>query len=717
MSGALVNCEDGGRISQISLPSDFSAVMISGMPTTFSATRIHQLLRDLGHEIPMASIRVLRGSDSNSVKAHVTAARPEFATTLCQQLNTTSDPALTPLNAIPTAPRIPSLASSRRISCKKVLISWNKPVRLVWLNFGSFNIAERVCGKFNDARYTILGHAVSAEKPTGSQSPRNPMGWTVLLKSVPSNATRVDIDNAIHLAHDKPRHIEMGKVSNHFDVDTATALVESLFTRIGPVEFSMRPDTLGKRFKAVALFADEADAREAINVLHDQPQEFLNKDKLALQLLSSAKFKVSADIYECVRSQVASLVPSWRDQHLTFREYLGVGVQKRFITLKIEGEVTKLVAAATNTLETIVSGKVLQDDDLPFWEPSLTTNGLAFHKLKQIEKQYEVVVIRDKTKRQLMYFGPIDKFKSVQNLVVTDVKMPVSSTETIGLTADEFAWACRGGFNNIVSSLGKDVVAFDVVSNPKRIIVSGSYMEYQTVQNMVQRRSEGAAAKLKHDGDLDCTICWTSAEDPVTLDCDHVYCLECFQSLCTSAGGSGGDFLISCQGEMGNCKKVVKLEEVKMHIPSTVFEEVLEASFASYIRRRPDEYRFCPTPDCGFIYRSTNDKAYTCARCLEVTCTACNDQHGTMSCADFKDLKSGGVEAFERYKTSMHIKDCPKCKTSIEKTYGCNHMTCGGCAAHICWLCLEVFSASRPCYAHLRDQHGGIFDENDLLIR
>lgn len=85
-----------------------------------------------------------------------------------------------------------------------------------------------------------------------------------------------------------------------------------------------------------------------------------------------------------------------------------------------------------------------------------------------------------------------------------------------------------------------------------------------------------------------------------------------------------------------------------------------------------------------------------------------------MSCAEFKDLASGGQEAFERAKKEMGIKDCPKCKTSIEKSYGCNHMTCAQCNAHICWVCLETFPVARLCYDHLSAEHGGCFDMEEV---
>ena len=69
--------------------------------------------------------------------------------------------------------------------------------------------------------------------------------------------------------------------------------------------------------------------------------------------------------------------------------------------------------------------------------------------------------------------------------------------------------------------------------------------------------------------------------------------------------------------------KALSLEELQKHLPSTTFEDVLQASLQSYIRRRPKEYRYCPTPDCDYCYRATNTtNLRTCPKCLKDTCTA-----------------------------------------------------------------------------------------------
>jgi len=42
---------------------------------------------------------------------------------------------------------------------------------------------------------------------------------------------------------------------------------------------------------------------------------------------------------------------------------------------------------------------------------------------------------------------------------------------------------------------------------------------------------------------------------------------------------------------------------------------------------------------------------------------------------------------------------CPQCETAIEKSMGCNHMTCTRCKTHFCYLCGNWIDRNNP-YGH-----------------
>lgn len=82
-----------------------------------------------------------------------------------------------------------------------------------------------------------------------------------------------------------------------------------------------------------------------------------------------------------------------------------------------------------------------------------------------------------------------------------------------------------------------------------------------------------------------------------------------------------------------------------------------------------------------------------------------------MSCAERK-LHDDPVEQ-ERLNDQLAMrsgfKKCPECKVWIEKTEGCNHMACK-CGAHICWVCMSVFTPN-TIYGHLSATQGGFHRE------
>ena len=89
------------------------------------------------------------------------------------------------------------------------------------------------------------------------------------------------------------------------------------------------------------------------------------------------------------------------------------------------------------------------------------------------------------------------------------------------------------------------------------------------------------------------------------------------------------------------------------------------------------------------------------------------------------------IEEFLSYQATMALisdisRPCPRCKTAIEKSDGCNKMTCFNCKAYFCYICGDFCDPQNPyshyqnvksrCYGQLflgmadADQHQDIFD-------
>lgn len=708
--------DEFGHILKVSLPTDFSLAVITGFAPGTTPEALVDAIRGLDFDVNIDSIHILGHAASSETKATVRVEDPLFAKELSIRLKSQGSD----LNAEP----IP--IDARRTNCRKVYISWHKATRNVWLNFGNGEIANRVAQKFNDGRYKCLGRSVTSSTAKRSPSYRsrggfshNPVAWTIILSGVPKDATWKDLEAAIVWSQDKPRHIEMGSITYEASDAEVSVDIRSLLEERGCLEnFYLAPASKGKRVKVAAWFQSEVDARSACT-FDGRSLPILQGGKLTVTLVQSAKIKIPMTIYTASKSLIDKARMMWGEQHLASHVYSDV--LRRFITIKVEGDSAKDVSNARKTLDQIAIGVTLAVDGSPVWIPAFHHIRSPYNKLISIERELQVRILRDKSRRQLQFYGPSEKFQQAVRQVTDLLRAESSTSYEIDLKPDQFSRMIQGSFKDVERALGNDIAVFNVVS--RRIIVDGTAHQYATTLAIIDGKR---AIEGNHFSDepcmlgRDCPICLCEADTPLQTSCKHTYCLECFEECCKSAASTSKEqFQIKCQGDGGSCAAVFRLRELKDHLSSLTFEKVLKSSFEEYIHRHTEAFRYCPTPDCGFIYRCTADHgsrslAYTCPNCFEPICTSCNARHGGYSCIEYKDIASGGRKALERLKRELNIKDCPRCTTPMEKTEGCNHMTCGGCKSHICWVCMAVFETSGPCYDHMNKKHGGIGLEFDI---
>jgi len=704
--GAVVQFGDGAAVVKTSLQSDFSAVRLTGLPLGSSPTSVSALLDRLAFSVSHTCIRLPPPrQDAVNCVADVRVEDPSFAQRLCASIvkpGPSPAESLAGITAVQINAPMPGGLNAHRVECKKVHISWYHPFRTVWLNFSKRWQAQQVNDKFNAGQYTVLAQPVKSSGPSESgRNYRNTLPFTITLTDVPGRATASDVVRTLP-TFIRPGHVELGKPSYACDPGTANTIVKAKLAEIGPLEWWEEPAGVGgKRAKAKARFQDEGDAARAAAVLNASKLPFHDKGNLTVQAIFSARFKVPDRIYQAVQEQVAAQSRVWFAKHVFFTAY---EPSRAYRVLKLEGEDSNAIAETKQALEEILAGTLARLGDDILWAPSFGLNGDIARQLKAIEQKLGIVIVRNKRRSRLQLYGQPEQCAKAQKLLAGLVEEDSSTTNVIELDEDKFAWACSGGFRELVKAFGRKV-EFDIISTPKRILVGGSEKDARVAHDMVASQKQAAGLAVASMGD--CAICWTEAENPIQTRCGHAYCSDCFERFCFSDNSATDSFKIRCEGNSGNCKTILSLDELQEHLPSSTFDEMLETSFKFHISRHPEAFHYCPKAGCGQIYRvSSSGVVFRCPGCLTALCTTCHVSHEGKSCAEHKYLNSEQYAAWEKTKQKLGIKECPKCKTAIEKLYGCDHMTCGGCGTHICWNCLAIFDTDRECYSHMSKAHG-----------
>ncbi|KAG1757909.1 hypothetical protein EDB19DRAFT_1891573 [Suillus lakei] len=244
-----------------------------------------------------------------------------------------------------------------------------------------------------------------------------------------------------------------------------------------------------------------------------------------------------------------------------------------------------------------------------------------------------------------------------------------------------------------------------------------------------------------------CAICLSPRKGRhcVRLACAHVFCRPCLS-----------DFWASCitEGDIGRAGeedvvRVVEEEEVKRW-------KWLRAKRA--LERDPGMVHcpvaFCqtpvPSPDLGGEDGESGwARLRTCPTCEFAFCAFCRRTwHGPISECPLRvtegfvveyvglaegDARRGEIERrwgrgnvkrlvwkyeeerMNREWMSSCTMGCPGCGVHVEKSVGCNHMTCVKCKQHFCYLCGEKLAPSEPykhfntpgknCFSKLFDGH------------
>ncbi|KAH8556140.1 hypothetical protein BGW37DRAFT_515065 [Umbelopsis sp. PMI_123] len=260
-----------------------------------------------------------------------------------------------------------------------------------------------------------------------------------------------------------------------------------------------------------------------------------------------------------------------------------------------------------------------------------------------------------------------------------------------------------------------------------------------------------------------CSICMEEKKGDSCTQlsrCGHVFCKVCLTGYFSMLIREGMVYQVRCPDLECSAKKEDENEPPSQEELILIVGEDLANRYDRLqlqLKLQADpSITFCPRLQCQQPVRKDEnyEKLCFCTHCGYAFCLLCQKTwHGKQVYCQFKD-KSAILQQYldceddpealrklegkygkknldkmindhkiemetEKWKKENTVQ-CPTCHISVEKTFGCNHMTCQICQTHFCFLCGSWVDPNHPykhfnfqgnlCYMRLFEGAGDVYD-------
>ena len=201
-----------------------------------------------------------------------------------------------------------------------------------------------------------------------------------------------------------------------------------------------------------------------------------------------------------------------------------------------------------------------------------------------------------------------------------------------------------------------------------------------------------------------CSICFESVQTVGTkvingnrccykhLACGACFCNSCFGAYVRLRVTDG-----TAKVECANCDEELKEEVLENYLQGYPLLQQHYKRLSTADANCDPKIKTCP--NCCHLQKTAdeNTKFLVCVECGREWCFACHAPwHKGMSCKAFKRGSKLFTE-WARAKTrgSTNARACPKCGVFIQRSDGCDHMTCPRCKTPFCYLCGQRIISSK----------------------
>jgi len=422
------------------------------------------------------------------------------------------------------------------------------------------------------------------------------------------------------------------KMFDHRRLEVVTALQRlkdhmRTVGRLKPSGFSVVQDFQKGTIFVRGRFDTWEQADKVWQSLQESQLDFLARDHTQIFLafphqyslhIPSEQYDAQKEVYDKLESQYGRD----RTAHIAATRY------KTVCLIQVVGTDNKAVGALKLKVEKIARGEVVEVWDGFF----LDQQGEAF--FGRLLRKFEAYVCPDETKQVLKVYGSEKAVnharreiaKQMKKLAILDHQTTIED-RCVGFFVDR-------GMRILGDMFGEGNIWLQTMSKPYFVSVRGGHDAEHALQGLVDEALKKPLRPPGLDRTQTCPLCFREPIYSIPLGCRHVYCTGCLGRMLISAT-DGRSIPICCIGDEGLCKTPIPLPVIERFISPARLTKMLENTFRVYLEQHPDEYRFCPTPDCTQIYRvSTEGPAVIqCPACLTETCSHCHESlHRELAC-------------------------------------------------------------------------------------
>jgi hypothetical protein len=595
-----------------------------------------------------------------------------------------------------------TMGASSRTDPNLLIISWRAPSVAFIANYANIEQAEAKVQELNGKICRGRKVKVELNRPPPGVVLRHFNPNSIKINGLPPDVTETEVQlfsGSLSLQSLKAKQ---------YDVDQALVSLRQHMARNadGQVTFE-RPPTNAPDGTIIihAHFDSPDDAKKVHDSLANQRLPYIANSTVKLRISDPLQYTItiSAEQYRAQSDQWHSLIDATKDnKDCSLRAFKPQGKEER-MSIRIEGRDKKLVGSFKVRVESLAAGEKLGN-----WHRAL---GNQF--LKTVFQETGAFVQNDRKLRAIKVYGNTNAVQNARIKIDAEIDRLANLERTVFLKRQSIGFFVRHGVAALKETLGEDNVTLNLSTSPCKITIRGGEEAIHALDKLIAESLSDVTMNQGLESGSLCPVCYSEISTPVQLACGHTYCTPCMRHFLTTACDTKV-FPLLCLGDEAKCGVPVPIPTIQKFLTQLQFNRLVEAAFVVHLEQHPQEFKYCTTPDCTQIYRGDGSEPLVlhCPSCFSTVCSACHEEsHEGMSCAERK-LHGDPAEQerlTQQWAARQGAKKCPQCQAWIEKIDGCNHMTCN-CGAHICWVCMGIFSAER-IYTHLGEVHGGINGE------